>query len=408
VVALAGAGGKTSLAWLLATRLARTGARVAVTTTTRMRVGEEPEGTRVVARDAPELDAVLSSGRPPLVTSGRTDAGKHLGIPAGEADLLSERVDHLIVEADGARGRLLTTGTPVVPGCTTHLVTLVGLGVLDRAAGPHIVFDPAGRIPTGTILDAATIRALLAPPAGSFLAVNGDDLARAAQLADSLWSPDLAGALAANTRTGELERVSNAEHRVAGIVLGAGTSSRFGSPKLLAEVDGIPLVRRAVDAARGAGLAPVCLVTGADADRVRAAAGDPPPTVVHNPDPASGMAASLGIGLRAVRMQSDAVMILLADMPGVDASLATRVLETYRRSACRVAAPLLAERTGHPAILRHDLFDRIDRLEGDAGARSIIRDNLDRAATVPLSDPRSQRDVDTPADLERFSPRGQS
>jgi molybdenum cofactor cytidylyltransferase len=160
----------------------------------------------------------------------------------------------------------------------------------------------------------------------------------------------------------------------------------------------VPLVRRALDAALGAGLSPVCLVTGHDEGSVLAAAGpalrDGRLELARNPDPGAGMSASLRAGLDAVRGRADAVMILLADMPGVTAGLASAVLSAYASTAARVAAPVLEGRTGHPAILRSDLFAAVDALRGDVGARSVIEANLDRAATFPLTDPSSQTDVD--------------
>jgi molybdenum cofactor cytidylyltransferase len=134
---------------------------------------------------------------------------------------------------------------------------------------------------------------------------------------------------------------------------------------------------------------------------VREAAGDllddPRVSVVTNPDPARGMGSSLARGLEAT--DADAVMVLLADMPRVDADLTSRVVDLYRSGAARVAAPLVGERTGHPAILRADLFPALARLEGDRGARDIVEQNADRTALLDGVDPGTQEDVDVPEDL---------
>lgn len=407
--------------WHLAARLASRGLRTSTTTTTRLAAGEEPEGTPVLTMSGDCLPPGLFASTPLVVS--RTEGSKHIGITPEQADRLARSLDHLIVEADGARGlplKLPRPGEPVLPPSTTHLVVVVGLGALDRPAGPDTCFDfdslvERRLLSPGTPLDAAAIRSLLlgphgylplaVPPLETYILVNGDDSRRASSLADTLWHPALSGVIAASARSGAASLVTNAHSRVAGIVLAAGLSERFGTQKLTKEVDGVPLVRRAVRAALGAGLHRVFLVTGRAAGEVERAAGapgDPRLTVVRNPRPEEGMGSSLRLGLGAARAGADAVMIFLADMPGVDASLASSVLDAYTRSAARVAAPLSGDRTGHPVILRSDLFDAIDGLTGESGARSIIDDNLDRSATIS-PDPASQHDVDTPEDLERFT-----
>jgi len=392
VVALAGAGGKTSLMWHLAARLAARGARVAATTTTRVRAGEEPAGTPVLAwHDG----LAIGPGTVPLVTSGRLDGDKHVGIAPAEADRLSALVDHLVVEADGARGRPFKVprpGEPVLPASTTHLVVVVGQAALDD-------------------LEPARIRSLLLGEDGylpvlrrggrSFIAVNGDDEDTCVRLADALWHPALAGVIAADSRAGRARRVTNAGHRIAALVLAAGRSDRFGSQKLIEPVRGTPMVRRALQAALGGCDGPVVLVTGHEAHAVREAAGDllddPRVSVATNLDRDGGMSSSLARGLQAI--DGDAVMILLADMPHVDAALASRVADLYRSGAARVAAPLVEGRTGHPVILRSDLFPDLARLEGDRGARRVVERNADRTALLREVDPATQLDVDAPTDL---------
>ncbi|MBW2262873.1 MAG: NTP transferase domain-containing protein, partial [Deltaproteobacteria bacterium] len=143
--------------------------------------------------------------------------------------------------------------------------------------------------------------------------------------------------------------------------------------------------------------------TGHEAESVCGAAGDalddPRVTVVHNPRAGDGMSSSLRAGLAAAA-PADAVMIFLADMPRVDAPLARAVVHRYASSAARVAAPLADGRTGHPVILRSDLFPAIERLDVDAGARRVIDENRGRTALLQDVDPATQQDVDVPADLQ--------
>ncbi len=394
MVTLAGAGGKTTLMWHLAARLAGRGFRVAATTTTRVRAGEEPAGTPVLAWQG-GLPTAIEPGTVPLVTSGLLDGDKHLGLAPGEADRLATLVDHLIVEADGARGRpfkIPRPGEPVLPASTTHLVVVVGQAALEDMEPEGIrrrLLGEDGYLP------------VLRRCGRSFIAVNGDDEDTCSRLAGALWHPALEGVIATSAHAGRARRVTNGGHRIAAIVLAAGRSERFGPQKLALSHSGVPLVQYALRAALGGCDGPVVLVTGHEARAVREAAGvlldDPRVDVVTNPDPGRGMGSSLASGIEAV--DGDAVMIFLADMPRVDADLASRVVDLYRRSAARVAAPLVEGRTGHPVILHADLFPALARLEGDRGARLIVERNAERTALLAGVDPATQRDVDTPADL---------
>ncbi|MBW2261387.1 MAG: putative selenium-dependent hydroxylase accessory protein YqeC, partial [Deltaproteobacteria bacterium] len=314
-MALAGAGGKTSLMWHLTGRLADRGCRVAATTTTRVRAGEEPAGTPVLSwrggsDPVPDLEDALARGAPPLVTSGRMDGGKHIGLTPGQVDELAARVDHLIVEADGARGlplKLPREGEPVLPSSATHLVVVVGLAALGRPAGPDTCLGTDGLVEEGAVLDPDRIRSLLLGPGGyleaasrvdhAFIAVNGDDEDACTRLADTLWHPSLEGVIASSAIRHRARLVTNGGHRIAALVLAAGRSERLPPQKLALPLRGVPLVRRALEAALGGCDGPVFLVTGHEAESVCGAAGDalddPRVTVVHNPRAGDGMSSSL-------------------------------------------------------------------------------------------------------------------
>lgn len=427
VVALAGAGGKTTTMWTLARSLARQGRRVACTTTTRIARGQEPEGVQVVPFHHGEMGArlaqVLDSGCVPVVLTSDTDDGKTRGITTDQADRLASLVDHLIIEADGARMlplKIPRAHEPPVPDSTTHLVVMVGLAALDREASSEVVFHhedlvTRGLLEPGRILDPRTIRSLLVSDHGylphmgrgreSFFAVNGPDLRHCSRLARELWYPSIRGCLAVDARRDRGLVVDNAGHRVCALVLAAGVSSRFGENKMLHRVDGQPMVRRPVRAALDASMDDVVVVVGHEADSVTQALGTlvehARVRVVRNRRFAEGMSTSLRAGIGACRDRADAVMVLLGDMPAVDELLVRDVLAAYRAGAALVAAPHLGQRTGHPVILSAQLFDQVGELQADRGAREIVRRVMDRAALVTLGGNRisTQRDVDSASDV---------
>lgn len=183
--------------------------------------------------------------------------------------------------------------------------------------------------------------------------------------------------------------------QVAGVVLAAGRGRRFGGTKQLAELDGRPLVRHAVDTALAAGLDPVLVVVGHDADRVGAVL-PADVVVVRNPDHAEGQASSLRAGVRAAAdHEVDALVVLLADEPGVTVASVRAVVEAGARGAA-VARAAYDDGPGHPVLFAREVWPRLTAVVGDAGARQLL-DDLP-VQPVPVPGPRPT-DVDRPQDL---------
>jgi nicotine blue oxidoreductase len=197
---------------------------------------------------------------------------------------------------------------------------------------------------------------------------------------------------------------------VAGIVLAAGAGRRMGTPKgLLRTADGTAWVARAVTVLDGGGCAPIVVVTGAEAERVKALVPEPGETVTAL-DWDEGMGASLRAGLRAVTERAPAataVIITLVDTPGVTAPTVARLYRLAGTGGTQVLARAGYNGVpGHPVLIGRDHWAGvIEAATGDAGARRYLADRAaDRAAdrTVVLvesADVGSGADLDTPEDL---------
>ncbi|MGF0538363.1 NTP transferase domain-containing protein [Agrobacterium sp. ES01] len=162
---------------------------------------------------------------------------------------------------------------------------------------------------------------------------------------------------------------------ITAVLLAAGKSSRMGGPhKLLAEFDDMPLVRRVAQAALSSGLESVVVVTGHRADEIDAALEGLPLTLVHNLDYESGMAGSLRAGFTLPESaDADGVLVLLGDMPGVDAEAIRALVFAFRNSGGRAIVRAVAGgKRGNPVILPKSTFGAVTKLEGDIGARAII------------------------------------
>lgn len=192
--------------------------------------------------------------------------------------------------------------------------------------------------------------------------------------------------------------------RVAGLVLAAGAGRRFGGGKMLAELEGRPLLAHVLDAAHEAGLAELVVVLGADADRVRRAVDLSDARVVVNPNPARGLSSSLRLGLASLGADVDAALVLLGDQPRVDTRVVRRMASVELPPGRLFAVARHAAGGGpNPALLVRHGWPIADALEGDAGMRRVIADHPELVLEVQT--PGSNPDVDTLADLAALETR---
>ncbi|ALG72736.1 4-diphosphocytidyl-2C-methyl-D-erythritol kinase [Azospirillum thiophilum] len=193
--------------------------------------------------------------------------------------------------------------------------------------------------------------------------------------------------------------------RVTALVLAAGRSSRMGSTnKLLAEVNGAPLVARAVDAALASQAATVIVVTGHQGESVARVLADRPVTFVHNPAFGDGLSSSLRAGLAAVPSASDAVVVCLGDMPRVASAVIDRLIAAYAPLEGRaICVPTTHGKQGNPVLWDRAYFAEMAAITGDTGAKRLIGQHADRLCEVPVDDAGILYDVDTPDLLARFT-----
>jgi molybdenum cofactor cytidylyltransferase len=189
--------------------------------------------------------------------------------------------------------------------------------------------------------------------------------------------------------------------RVAAIVLAAGRSTRMGAAnKLLADVGGKPMVRHAVEAALASQARPVLVVTGHQADDVRAVLAGLDVTFVANPDFAEGLSSSLKAGIRAVPADAIGAVVLLGDMPRINAAhLDTMIAACPSPAGAAIVVPVHQGQRGNPVLWPAELFGEMLALEGDAGARSLLARHPDRVRGVDLGTDAVLMDVDTPGAL---------
>jgi len=169
---------------------------------------------------------------------------------------------------------------------------------------------------------------------------------------------------------------------VAGVVLAAGASKRFGRNKLLLTLDGASLARRAATTALAAGLSPVVVVLGYEADAIARELSGLPVHPVVNADYERGMSTSLAAGIMAVGSEADAAVVLLADMPRVTAAMVGRLVEERRRTGAPLVASDYEGVQAPPTLYARTLFPELGGPEGDGSGKRVVRRHEAEAVRV--------------------------
>jgi CTP:molybdopterin cytidylyltransferase MocA len=187
---------------------------------------------------------------------------------------------------------------------------------------------------------------------------------------------------------------------VAALVLAAGASSRFGSPKALAQFEGRPLLEHVLDAVREAGIDEIVVVLGHAADEIEDGIDWLSERRVRNPDPRH-LASSLQVGIAAITEIDPpvrGVVIALGDQPRTRPEVIRALIGAARTTDRPVVVPHYSDGGGaNPVFVRASAFELVDEATGDRGLGPMLSEDPDIVLEVPVSG--SNPDVDTPADL---------
>lgn len=438
VVAFVGGGGKSSALFRLAGEIADSGQRVITTTTTRIFAGQIAHApAHLLAPDGQvEWDALhraldshnhcllLADDRPP----------KAAGIPPRLVDEITRRAEALhlsalLVEADGSNRRPAKAPAahePVIPEAATLLVPVLGLDAIGLPLAEPALHRPEQMRALLGVADPATrftpqmaVRLLLHPQGGAkarpasaqFLPLLNKADSPTARLLGRLIARGLAGrgqpSLLAAVGAGGGEGVLERWGPTGAVVLAAGAASRMGRAKQLLLLDGEPLVARAARLALSSGAEEAVVVTGAYGEAVGAALAALQAEaggrlrLVHNPAWQSGQASSIRAGVAGLSPACQAALFFPVDQPRLPVALLRRLWQPWREGWDRVATEVEGEVRGAPAIFDRSLFGALLALQGDQGARPLLKAGGAGLARIPVPAP-ALADVDTPEDWAGF------
>ena len=188
--------------------------------------------------------------------------------------------------------------------------------------------------------------------------------------------------------------------RAVAVVTAAGSAERFGGKKLLAPIDGEPLLDHTIRALLDGGVAEVIVVVGRDAraelERDVNAMLDPRVRPVENPDPSRGMFSSIQEGV--AEAQGDTILVMPGDMPFVSSDTVSAVIAAYARKPA-IVSPRYRGKRGHPVALPASLRDEIRAANPRATLHDVIHAHREMRVDVDVEDRGIVRDVDRVADL---------
>ena len=188
------------------------------------------------------------------------------------------------------------------------------------------------------------------------------------------------------------------------IILAAGASTRMnGEPKQLLEFEGKTLLRRAAETALSSGARPIVIVLGANAENLQMEIKDLPVLPAINENWATGMGGSIKTGLSVLMAENtdiEAAILMLCDQPFVTPETLNRLVETFQKTKKPIAACQYSDTLGVPALFAREMFAELSDLQGDAGAKAVIRKHAADVAQTPASE--AAFDVDTQADFQKL------
>lgn len=445
VISLVGAGGKTTALFQLArqykaifdTRNSKNETRrsnteyprsILLTATSHLGVWQIPLADHhIIADDESDLAKIPSAGV--ILVTGGVEGDRTTPVSESVLNWLraeaKERGTPLLIEADGSRQKPLKAPAahePAIPSFTDLVIHVSGLGALGAPLDDEHIhraahFSQLSGLPLSASVTPQAVTAVLAHPEGGLK--NIPPGARRIALLNQADTPGLrsigggmVNALLAHFHAvvlGSLLEPDNFQtfEPVAGIILAAGSATRFGSAKQLLDWKGKPFVRHVAETALHAGLQPVVVVTGFHHADVESALSGLPVLLVHNPDYAQGQSTSMKAALSSPSLHPKdlervgAAIFLLADQPQIPVEVIRALTEAHTRSLAPILAPLvLEERRANPVLFDRDVFPDLMQVTGDVGGRAVFSKH--KVEYLPWHDDLLLFDVDKPEDYQKL------
>lgn len=417
-IAWVGAGGKTTSMFRAARQF---GGKILVSATAHLATEQIRLADRhFVVQKLTELDRIheqLVNGIN-LITGTESPAGRVQGLDAqtiqGVNDLADRTGIPLLIEADGARQRSIKAPAahePPIPPWVSSVVVLAGLSAVGKSLDDQAVFRPelfaelSGATIGSEISLADVCKAMVHPQGGlknipktaeKILLFNQADAARFSLDKIQDYKEGLLNSyqsVIVSSMQTENNEIRVRYENIAGVILAAGQSERFGMPKQLLDWKGKPFIRQIVEAALAGGLRPILVVLGAILEPIEDILKDLPVEIVVNPDWSHGLSSTIRAGVQKVENRSRAAIFLVSDMPQISGDLIRHYLDYHAKNDYYILAPRVKGQRTNPAMFDLRCYDALKALEGDSGGRQLF--DRFRVNWLEVEDSTMAIDVDT-------------
>jgi molybdenum cofactor cytidylyltransferase len=339
----------------------------------------------------------------------------------------------MLLEADGSRLHPLKAPTrhePVIPGFVENVIVVAGMQGLGKPLTSKWVHRPekfaelSGLKIRDLITQDALVKVLLHQQGGlkdipakarRIALLNQADTpdlqSQAKKISDELihgyhssivsaLSPGIEGTTKTNKGKTPQARIYAVVEPIAGIILAAGGSKRFGQPKQLLDWQGQPVVRRVALTALQVGLSPVIVVVGAAGEGVASVIKDLPLRIVINEKWDTGLSSSIKEGINSLPKEVGGIIFLQGDQPQIPPSLVRSLVETHQNSLNPIVAPLIDGQRGNPVLFDRITLQAFETLNGEMGGRELF--SRFQVQRIIWHDKNLLLDIDTPGDYENL------
>ncbi len=421
IISFVGSGGKTTALFQLARQVTSRRSQVFVTTTTHLGTWQAKLADHhIIANTLDDLKNIPSKGV--ILITGDVDAEKVN--PIGNTLLnwlhayCKKHTIPLLIEADGSRQKPLKSPAehePPIPEFSDAVIYVVGLSAIGKPlSDEHVhraeIFSQLSNLEINKNITPDSIIKALTHPQGGLK--NIPSHAKRIALLNQADTPELQsiGGDIANKLLNYFDSVLvgslQQEHfqtfeKTAGVILAAGDSTRFGSPKQLLDWKGKPFIRHIAETALQAGLEPVLVITGIHHADIESCLKDLPVTIIQNPNYKDGQSESIKLGIQNLPKNIGANIFFLADQPQIPMEVIKALKERHSQTLSPIIAPLvLEERRANPVLFDKVTFPDLLQLTGDVGGRAIF--DKHKVDYLPWHDDILIFDVDTKEDYERL------
>ncbi len=187
------------------------------------------------------------------------------------------------------------------------------------------------------------------------------------------------------------------------ILLAAGSSIRFRSPKALARIGNRTIIERLLTTLLETKVSEIIVVLGADADAIQSLLPQNPRLkIILNPDHTLGQTSSFKAGLAAVSSDAEGVLLFPVDTPFIKHKTIRVLMEVFSKNPFLIVVPTHENKKGHPPIFSRKLFQEFNDLKNSDPISNILRAHEAETLKLPVADEGVVLSLNTPEEFEQL------